>query len=149
MIYSPQDSVVSCSHSKAIVKFCKKNPKEIVIEEDHNMQRSKSTLHQSLLFITDTAREADRKAAFGRSRNRGISVASKDARERESIRSRTKLKLVQATSSLKLTSRQSSTTKISERHMHTVGSLEGGLNQSLADTLNGSVQYRRRRETGA
>lgn len=145
LIYSPHDTIVSSEHSKAIVKLCKQNPKEIVIEEDHNMQRSKDTLQQCLAFMEDACREADKKSWQNKCRTRGISVASKDAKEREG-RSRSKLKLVQGNnSSLRLTSRQSSTAKISDRHMHTVGSLGCGLNTSVGDTLNSSVQCRRRR----
>lgn len=56
LIYSPNDSIVSCDHSKHLISVCKRNPVELVINEDHNMQRSKSTLHKTLKFITDTAR---------------------------------------------------------------------------------------------
>lgn len=56
LIYSPNDSIVSWEHSKHIISLCKKNPVEIIINEDHNMQRSKSTLHKTLMFIIDASR---------------------------------------------------------------------------------------------
>lgn len=52
---------------------------------------------------------------FSRCRSRGISVTSKDNKERESIRTISKLKLVNSNhpSTVKLTARQSSKSKIS------------------------------------
>ena len=42
------------------------------------MQRSKSTFQKAYEFITEAGREAERKVLMSRSKNRGISVTSKD-----------------------------------------------------------------------
>lgn len=77
---------------------------------------------------------------FSRCKSRGISVTSKDNKDRESIRSISKLKLVNVSSNhlsaVELTARQSSKSKASSRHIHTV--------QSLSSSLNESAQYRKR-----
>lgn len=84
------------------------------------MQRSKSTLTRILRFMQEAAREAERKVVMARNRNRGISVASKEGRE--SIRSVSKVRLTQQPSAIKLSARQPSKSKVSERQIHTIGS---------------------------
>jgi len=94
IIYSKNDSVVNCSHSRELAKHCRRNPTEVEIREDHNMQRGKSTLLKVLKFITDSQEENRRKAMFSRNKNRGISVSCRESREREhSVRSNSKIKL--------------------------------------------------------
>lgn len=82
LIYSKNDSVVSYLHSKELVKHSRRNPVEIEIQEDHNMQRSKSTHLRVLQFIVDAHYNQERRAA-SRNKGRGISVASKEGREGE------------------------------------------------------------------
>jgi hypothetical protein len=98
------------------------------------MQRSKSTLMSTLTFIKDSGREMERRVMMSRAKNRGISVASKDARERESVRSSSKIRLLQPSAS-KMSARQPST-KHPERHIRTV-----------ASTTEDSISYCKRVET--
>ncbi len=57
------------------------------------MLRSKSTLAKALNFICESGREVERRAIICRSKNRGISVTSKEKKERSSVRSSSKIKL--------------------------------------------------------
>ena len=67
------------------------------------------------------AEEAERKMIYSRSKNRGISVTSKEARDKESVRSASKIKILRPSSS-KLSARGPSTKP--ERHMRTVASVQ-------------------------
>ena len=74
------------------------------------MQRSKSTMAKVLSFAKDSLKETERKVMISRSKHRGISVASRDQKEKESIRSNSKIKLTHP-STAKLSARGPSTNK--------------------------------------
>lgn len=78
IVYSKNDTVVQHSHSIALSKLCKKNPLEVEIKEDHNMERSRSTHKKILVFIDQCIDEQERRVRMSQSKNRGISVTSKD-----------------------------------------------------------------------
>ena len=93
------------------------------------MQRSKSTLHQILNFLRDSARSVERKVLMSKHKNRGISVTSRDKRDRQSIRSNSKIKLTHP-STTKLSARHPSTTKHPQRHIRTIASINDSMNFS-------------------
>ena len=78
LIYSKDDSIVSCSHSMEIGKHCRKNPIELEIKEDHNKPRSAETYIKALYFIQNSIQYFDSRVKRSRSRGRGISVSSKE-----------------------------------------------------------------------
>lgn len=106
------------------------------------MQRSKSTLAKTLLFIRESGREAERRALMSRSKNRGISVTSKEKKERESVRSGSKIRLFNPAnrgSGSKVTvmhettrTEEDITGRSTERHIRTIA------------CLSESVQYSKR-----
>ena len=71
------------------------------------MQRSKSTMHRVLNFLREATKEIERRIFLSKQKNRGISVTSKDKKDRESVRSNSKIKLLQPSNS-KLSARQPS-----------------------------------------
>ena len=77
---------------------------------------------------------------MSRQKNRGISVTSRDKRDKESIRSSSKVKFIQPSSN-KLSARQISTKP--ERHIRTVASINDSVNFSKRMETENSPMRRR------
>ena len=81
------------------------------------MQRSKSTHIKVLKFITECQEEGERKAILSRNKNRGISVACKESRERDhSVRANSKIKL-------SISNRNRLQSEINQRSSRTIATL--------------------------
>jgi hypothetical protein len=126
-----------------LIEYCRRNPVEIVITEDHNMKRSKSTFQKTLNFIKDSGKELERRVLLSRNKNRGISVTSRDPKDKDSVRnSNSKIRMLKPSLS-KLSARQPSTKP--ERHIRTVASMSINESTTLSKRLETEHSPMRRR----